>query len=116
MSESSSSTSRFSSWLYAIAAAPPLALALAALLLATGLPGVRNAFWHIESVNLAEAAALRDLARVRRLVEEGADPDARLPVRAGILGADGREMTALEAAKETGASDTIDLLLELGAR
>ena len=97
-------------------AVPPLALALAALLLATGLPGVRNAFWHSEPVNLSEAAALRDLARVRRLVEEGADPNARRLVRPGILDAEGREMTALEAAKETGASDTIELLLELGAR
>ena len=116
MSELSSGISRFSSWLHAIAAALPLVLALAALLLATGVLGVRNAFWHIELVNLTEAAALRDLARVRRFVEEGADPNARRPVRPGILGADGREMTALEAAKETGASDTIDLLLELGAR
>lgn len=116
MSEPFSGTSRSSRSLYATAAAPPVALALTALLLATGLPGVRSAFWHVEPVNVAEAAALRDLARVRLLVEEGADPNARLLVRAGILGSEPREMTPLEAARETGASGTIDLLLELGGR
>lgn len=98
-----------------VAAAAPVALATGALLLALGLFGVRDWFWHVEPLTVTEAAAVRDLARLRSLVEDGASASAPSPVRAGILGDTAAEATPLDAAAATGADDAVAVLLQLGA-
>ena len=107
--------SKFSKAAALLAAAAPVALGVASLLLALNVPPVRNWFWHVEALNVAEAAALRDLARVRELVEDGASPNAPSRVRPGILGDAEVEMTPLEAAIRIGADDVVELLVQLGA-
>ena len=49
-------------------------------------------------LTLAEAAALRDRARLLSLIEAGADPDAQAPVRSGLARRDVPSLTPLEAA------------------
>lgn len=49
-------------------------------------------------MNLAEAAAVRDEAEVLRLLESGANPDDRYPVRPGLIFESLTQLTPLEAA------------------
>jgi hypothetical protein len=111
----SSASSRSSRALWILAAVGPVALGLFAALLALGVPGVEGRFWQVEPLTAAEAAAVRDLARLRVLVEDGENPASRSPVRAGILGEQAVEMTPFEAAAAIGASDVLELLKELTA-
>lgn len=104
---------RFSNGVLAVAAAPPLLVAAWLLLIAAG-PRQRS-FWAIEPMTLPEAAALQDGATIRRLVAQGADPNRADVVRADILGNDAVVVTPLEAATRVDASDSVILLLDLGA-
>jgi hypothetical protein len=53
--------------------------------------------WPHTELTLAEAAGARDEAEVIRLIEQGQDPDARYPVRAGIVLERPARLTPLEA-------------------
>jgi len=84
-----------SAWLVA---APPLALSLACLALTgLGMAGA-NPFWTPSDLTMSEAAALRDPATVLVLMEQGQDPYAAYPVRAGLIDRAGLHLTPVEAA------------------
>ena len=54
--------------------------------------------WPHDEINLAEAAGVSEEAEVVRLIEQGQDPNARYPVRAGLLFERAVTVTPLEAA------------------
>jgi hypothetical protein len=110
------STSKSTSLVLRVAAVPPLALAIFALLLGLGVPPVTEWFWPTPTTNVAEAAMLGDAARVRALAAHGVSLDAPQSVRREIR-ADGAPavMTPLEAAMRHGRDELVQLLLELGA-
>lgn len=83
----------------AVALGAPGCLLAAASLVSLALAAFgRYPMWPHEPVNLAEAAGVRDEAEVVRLIEDGADPNARYSVRPGF-GFDGpTRLTPLEAA------------------
>jgi hypothetical protein len=100
-----------------IAAVPPLLVALGALTLGAGLPAAEEWFWPAPATNMAEAAATRDAARVRVLAGRAVDPNARFPVRPGLLDGDApREMTPLEAAIRSRREELVAVVIQLGAR
>ena len=70
---------------------------LSAIALALAAFG-RHPMWPHEAVNLAEAAGVREEAEVARLIEHGHDPNARYPVRPGVLFERAVNLTPLEAA------------------
>lgn len=72
--------------------------------------------WSEPDLTLAEAAALKDRGTMRRLLLDGADPNARERVRAGILKDDELLLTPLEASVGTRTPDALRLLLAHGAR
>jgi hypothetical protein len=53
--------------------------------------------WPYQPVNLAEAAGVRGESEVVRLIEDGVDPDAKYPIRAGLIFAYPMSLTPLEA-------------------
>src|SRR5437867_7181941 len=110
MSDTSSATSKFSSAVWVLATAGPVALGICALLLALGVPAVRDCFWEVEPLTAAEAAAVKDVARLRVLIEDGQSPTVKSSVRPGILGNETVEMTPLEAAAAVRDNDAIALL------
>ena len=72
--------------------------------------------WPNNYLNLSEAAAVRDHAEVVRLLESGGNPNARRPVRPGLLDNDMEiEATPLEAAISIRRPELMDLLFERGA-
>jgi hypothetical protein len=92
---------------------PIFAGALIVLLLA--LTG-RHPLWPEVALTLSEAAALRDAAGVVRLVEDGHDPNERLPVRPGILKSYALVVSPLEAAVGARRVQMFSLLLGHGAK
>jgi hypothetical protein len=81
-----------------VLAAPGVVLAVA-----TGIGLVMTVrdqppMWPHRGVNLAEAAGVRDESEVVRLIEDGADPNATYPVRAGLIFSYAMNLTPLEAA------------------
>ena len=72
--------------------------------------------WRSETLNLSEAAALRDTAEVARLVERGEDPNIRRTVRAGFLDDKANEVTPLEAATFNRRPEVVHLLMTNGAK
>ncbi|MBI4888584.1 MAG: hypothetical protein HY824_15920 [Acidobacteria bacterium] len=101
-------------WLLACAA--PALVGLFALLLGIGTPAVVEWFWPAPATNIAEAAAVKDSARVRDLDFHGASLNAVLPVRPALLDRAPAEMTPLEAAVRSGDDGVVGVVLELGAR
>jgi hypothetical protein len=88
----------------------------AASLVALTLTAVdRHPIWPHQSLSLAEAAGVRDEAEVTRLVEDGADPNARYPVRPGVVFDVAMRLTPLEAAVAARDPEMVDRLLTLGA-
>ena len=71
-------------------------------------------FWRGGSLNLAEAAALRDAGEAVRLIASGADPNATYPLRPGILAAE--SLTPLEAAVGARRAEMVELLMLHGAK
>ena len=96
--------------------AVPALLAIAAVVLAVGAVSGWEPFWSEPPLNLAEAAALNDRGTIQRLIESGADPNARVPVRPPILKSQEIVATPLEAAVGTRTPTTIEFLLTRGAR
>jgi hypothetical protein len=110
-----SGMSRFSRAL-AAALLAPLLVAGVGVFAAAGVPPF-GGFWPDADTNIAEAAALRDGARVRALVQEGASVNDRRPIREGLLDGDdpATTMTPLEAARAGGSEEMVGILMELGA-
>lgn len=110
-----STSSKSSSLVLAVVLAAPLLVIAGGLSVAAGVPGVRGSFWPAPDTNLAEAAAVRDYARVRALAARGARLTERLPVRPGLLRGALPAMTALEAAIRIQSPEMVDILFALGA-
>ena len=84
-------------------------------LVATAVTG-ENPRAPVVTLNLSEAVAVRDGAEMVRLIESGEDPNARRPVRAGLLGDDAVNATPLEAAVSIRRSELMVWLYDSGAR
>jgi hypothetical protein len=99
-----------------VVSAPALALALVeASVLGIALFG-SHPRWPDPALNLSEATAVRDNAEVIRLLERGDDPNARLTVRAGLLGNDAAvSATPMEAAVSIRRTELMSLLFRRGA-
>lgn len=67
--------------------------------------------WHVDPLNLSEAAALRDQATVVELLSRGEDPYARRAVRADLVFNDRFELTPIEAAIAAGRTEIVELIL-----
>jgi hypothetical protein len=95
-----------------IAVALPAVCAAVAALTACLLALVgENPLWGSTPLNMAEAAALRDRATVLQLIRAGQDPDARYPVRAGMLSARASSLTPLEAAVAADRPEVVEIWL-----
>jgi hypothetical protein len=97
---------------------PLMATAVGGLVLAAWttvvlLRGVAGAhpLWHVDPLNLSEAAALRDQATVVELLAKGEDPYARREVRADLVFNDRFELTPIEAAIAAGRTEIVELIL-----
>lgn len=91
-----------------------LVAATAVMLLA--VPFGIDPMWHVESVSLPEASALRDNGEVMRLIGLGADPNQAGAVRKDLAHNEEFVLTPLEAAVSIDRTDMVELLLENGAR
>jgi hypothetical protein len=96
-------------------ALPGTLLILATAVMLLGLPFGIDPLWRVESLTLAEAAALRDNGEVVRLIHAGEDPNKAGPVRAELLRNDAQVVTPLEAAVGIDRPDMIDVLVDNGA-
>jgi hypothetical protein len=73
-------------------------------------------FWQWRPLTLSEAAAVRDAGEIGRLLELGNDPNARYPLRAGILYDEPSLLTPVQAARAAQRDEIVDLLVSAGAR
>jgi hypothetical protein len=80
------------------AAVPGLFLAALSVVAMTMAAFGGHPMWPHEALTLAEAAGARDESEVTRLIEQGQDPNARYPVRAGLVLERAARLTPLEAA------------------
>lgn len=96
-------------------AAGPVLLAVAVCAVVAGPSFVSAAFWPRPDTNVAEAALLRDSARVRALAGRGAALDRRYPIRAGLAAREPMMLTTLEAARQSGSEDMVRVVVELTA-
>ena len=96
-------------------AAPGCVLAvLSVIALAIAAFG-EHPMWPHEPLNLVEAAITREEAEAVRLIEDGHDPNARYPVRAGLMFDHSTRLTPLEAAVARDDVPTLRQLLARGA-
>lgn len=73
--------------------------------------------WPDLRLNLSEATAVRDTAEVVRLLDDGADPNARYAVRPGLVdNSEPVNVTPLEAAISIRRAELVSLLLKRGVR
>jgi hypothetical protein len=99
-----------------IALAIPGCLVLAGLTVGLVLaPFDRHPIWPRQQLNLSEAAAVRDVAEIARLIESSEDPNAAREVRAGLLAEHAVRATPLEAAVAMRDPEVARLLLVNGA-
>ena len=91
-----------------------LLIVTAALLLGEAVGYTR--LWPTRTINLAEAATLRDEAEVMRLLGQGADPNVRYRIRRGFSRDEELTLTPLEAAVGERREQMVELLLEQGIR
>ena len=104
-----------STTLAAIAALPPIVLAVATLaMLVAGMAG-QHPMWRPETLNMTEAAAARDVATIAASIERGQDPNARRPIAPPFLEVVPGEMSPLEAGVIAGRLEVVHLLLTRGA-
>jgi len=75
----------------------------------------RYPMWPHKEFTLAEAAGARDEAEVVRLIENGEDPNARYPVREGLVFERAANLTPLEAAVLNDDPAIVRQLLARGA-
>lgn len=105
-------TSRFSSaWMPAIAG--PALVAVVAGAVALGPRTLSARFWPTPDTNIAEAAVMRDTARVRRLALHGAPLDRQYPIRPGLAGTGTLRLTVTEAADRSGSEVMIRVVKEI---
>ena len=100
----------------AVVAGPPLLLAACALVVLGGALAGWHPFWREPPLSLPEAAALKDLATMQRLITNGVDVNAPGTVRAPILKSHDIVVTPLEAAVGTRTPTALQFLLARGAR
>jgi hypothetical protein len=98
----------------ALALAPSALLAIASLWWTMSAPA-GGGLWPPVRQTLSEAAAAGDVGEVVWQVQTGADPNARFPVRAGLLADDAVTTTPLEAAVWAHDAEMVSLLLAHGA-
>ena len=101
-------SSRWALGLVALPGAAAAVLALTAFVL--GLAGL-HPLWRVEPLNMSEAAAYRDGARVLELIRAGEDPDARRPVHRGPVFSRDLMLTPLEAAVGAGRAEVVEVWL-----
>lgn len=103
-----------STFIRILGAGPAVLITFALLLLLTAAVGYRP-LWAERSVGLVEAARAGDTVTVFRMLNAGADPNARGPVafegRAGPA-----TLTPLEAAVESRQVEVMQVLVKMGAR
>ena len=105
-------TSRFNkAWLLALAG--PVLLAVAAAAVALGPSSLSNAFWPAPDTNIAEAAAMRDSARVRALAGRGMPRDRRYPIRPSLVEHAPPSLTLEEAARLSGSATVVQVVAEI---
>lgn len=105
-------TSKFSSaWIPALAG--PVILAAAAFVVALGPPALARHFWPAPDTNIAEAAAMRDSARVRAQASRGVPLDRPYPIRPGLVDNAPPSLTLEEAARLSGSEVLIRVVQEL---
>jgi hypothetical protein len=75
----------------------------------------QSPMWPHQPVNLAEAAGVYDEAAMVRLIEDGMDPDARYPIRPGLIFGYQMNLTPLEAAVANDDPAMVTRLVEKGA-
>ena len=78
-------------------------------------PFDRHPMWHEPDLNLSEAAAVRDVGEIVRLIEASEDPDAARDVRPGYLADTAVRVTPLEAAVASKDVESVRILLLNGA-
>jgi hypothetical protein len=99
-----------------MALAAPGCLVTAALLAWLLLvPFDRHPMWTERDLNLSEAAAVRDLGEIVRLIDASEDPDAVRDVRSGYLADTTVRLTPLEAAVASKDVESVRILLLNGA-
>ena len=97
-----------------LAIAPSLLLALASgWWTLSSLWG--GGLWPPVAQSLSEAAAVGDVGEVLWQVQTGADPNARFPVRAGLISDAALTVTPLEAAVWGRDAEMLELLIAHGA-
>lgn len=94
---------------------PALVMASFAVFALVTAAGGRYAMWPHEPYNLAEAAGVREEPEVVRLLEKGGDPNARYPVRAGLIFDQTMTLTPVEAAIARDAPEVLRWLVQNGA-
>lgn len=94
---------------------PVLLTAIAAGVLVAGSFGV-HPLWNEPALTMAEAAALKDLGTLQRLVWSGVSINAPSRVRPGILKSNEITATPLQASVGTRTPFTMQFLLANGAR
>lgn len=99
---------------YVLVSAPVLLLAAAFAVMLTLAARGHHPLWRTETINLSEAAALRDRGEVARLLAAGADPRAARPVRAGFLFQRPVTLTPTDAAVLADRPEILQLLLDYG--
>jgi hypothetical protein len=98
-----------------IALAAPGCLMLAGVTAGLALAPFDQLLWPRQQLNLSEAAAVRDVGEIVRLIDSSADPDAVRDVRPGLLAEHAVRATPLEAAVAIRDPEIARVLLANGA-
>lgn len=80
------------------------------------LPWGRHPLWRQPTLNLAEAAAVRDAGEIVRLIDAGSDPNEIREIRGGLLTEEPIRVTPIEAAVTARDVEIARVLLVNGAR